>query len=86
MKGLKHEADMSAAQFGALVFIECRERVAEDVDIPMRGGIKTGQQTEQGRLARTRDSGDGDPFASGKAKIDIIQYANRTLRTDDFLA
>ena len=85
MKGLEHETDMGTAQFGTLVFVQGRERMAEDLDIAMARGIESSQQPEQGRFARARHTRDGDPFASLKAKIDIIEYANRTLRTNDFL-
>ena len=35
---------------------------------------------------RTGHTRDGNPFASGEAKIDIIKYANCTLWTNDLLA
>ena len=60
--------------------------MAENLDVAVGGRIESGQQPEQGRLAGSGHPGDGDPLASGKAKIDIIEYANCTLRTDDFLA
>ena len=85
MKGLEHETDMGTAQFGTLVFVQGRERMAEDLDIAVARGVESSQQPEQSRFARAGYARDGDPFASVEAKIDIIEYANRTLRTNDFL-
>ncbi len=51
MKGLEHETDMRTTQFGALIFVQSRERVAEHLDVAMGGSVEPGQQAEQGGFA-----------------------------------
>ena len=60
------------------VLIQTRQRLALDPHIPLRRGIQPREQSEQGRLARTRGAHDGNRLRRGDRKRDIVQNRQRT--------
>ena len=82
LERLEHEADLRATQLRATVLVAREQVVAEHADSAGGRRVESRQQSEQGRLARTRRARDCDGLAACDGEVDIIenhQAAGRVL-------
>lgn len=86
LKILEDEADTSAAQRGALVFIEVIDSLATQPDLAGAGRVEAGEQPEQGRFARTRRAEDRDRLTGLYGQIAAVKYGQASARTVNILA
>jgi hypothetical protein len=63
IKALEHEADLAAAQFGALSVRHVGKVVAVDQDFPTGGACQAADDVEQRRFAATGRSHHGHGFS-----------------------
>ena len=86
LKGLEHETYFHTAQGGALVFIQCGQRLSGQQHLATAGQIQPGEQAEQGGLARTRGADNGNTAAALNAQAYVREYLQWRFRGgDDFV-
>ena len=73
LERLEHESHPLAAQRRPPVLVAREEVVAEEPYGPGGGNVKSGQQSEQGGLARARCADDRDRLAGRDTQVDIIE-------------
>src|SRR4029077_7039260 len=73
LRGLKNEADGSAAQVGELILLETGDVCAVEQDLAGGGRIQAGEQAEQGALTASGGSHDGHELAAVHLEIDTLQ-------------
>ena len=73
---LKHEADLVAAQLGALRVVHGNEIVAVHQHVPARGLRQSSHHIEQRGLAAARGAHHGHEFARQHFEVDAAQRRN----------
>ena len=74
MMKLINKTELPVTQLATLGFIERLDIAPADHDLAARRGIEPAQQMQQGALARTGRTDDGDVLAFRNRKIDAQQY------------
>lgn len=70
---MKDEADLPASKLRQSVFAYTSYRRAVDLDLTGTRRIESGDQTEKGRFAASRRSGDGDELAIRDGQIEGVK-------------
>lgn len=74
MERLENEADMISAHGGTAVFIHRCDLLIAQPDFPFAGNIESRQQSQQGGLAGTGYSHDGDTLTLADFEVDPVEY------------
>ena len=70
MKILEHESEPAASQQGQFIFVQFRDILTIHDDRTAGGRVQPGDQAEQGGLAASRRTGDGDELAVRDGQVD----------------
>ena len=73
VEGLEHDADIAAAKGGQLVLVHSAEFAAGDRNAAPVGALQSGNDHQKRRLARAGGTENGNRFAAGHRKRDIVE-------------